>query len=168
MASSTVTAPELTQEQVQRILVQPLETASAFLASGPRVFDTNGSPVRVPKMGGPTDPSRHGENELINEVEVDFDEVTLLPSTMKSVKVLTRYSNELARQTVVALDAALRDRLMRDVAAKIDTQLFSAGGDGTTTPRGCSPTPARRPLRSGAPSTSTTCSTPGARPWPPT
>jgi hypothetical protein len=29
------------------------------------------------------DPSWHGENEQIDEVEVDFDELTLLPSTMK-------------------------------------------------------------------------------------
>lgn len=105
---------------MQRILVQPRETASAFLASGPRVVDTNGSPVRVPRRGGPADPSGHAENELINEVEGDCDEVTLLPATMKSVKVLNRYSDELARQTVVALDAALRGRLVRDVAAKID------------------------------------------------
>ena len=52
-SNTTATAPELTQEQVQRVLVQPLEAASTFLASGPRIFDTNGSPVRVPKMGGP-------------------------------------------------------------------------------------------------------------------
>jgi len=59
-----------------------------------------------------------------------------MPSTMKSVKVLTKFSNEMARQSVVALDQALRDRLVRDVAAKLDTQFLSASGDGTTTPRG--------------------------------
>lgn len=136
MAVSTASAPELTAEQVQRILVQPLEAASAFLASGPRIFDSAG-PVRIPKLGGPvTDPGWTGENELIPERDVDFDEITLLPSTMKSVKVLTRFSNELARQSVVSLDAALRDRLVRDVAAKLDAQFFSASGDGITTPKG--------------------------------
>ncbi len=136
MAVSTATAPELTQAQVQRILVQPLEQASAFLASGPRVFDSAG-PVRIPKLGAPvTDPGWTGENELIPERDVDFDEITLLPSTMKSVKVLTRFSNELARQSVIALDQALQDRLVRDVAAKIDGQFFSASGDGITTPKG--------------------------------
>jgi len=136
MALSTATAPELTAEQVQRILVQPLEAASVFLASGPRIFDTNGSQVRIPTLAGMTDPSWHGENEQITEVEADFGELVLLPSTMKSVKSITRFSNELARQSVVALDAALRDRMVRDVAAKIDTQLMSASGDGVTTPRG--------------------------------
>jgi len=136
MASSTATAPELTAEQVQAILVQPLEQASVFLAAGPRVFDTDGNQVRIPTLVGMGAPNWHGENELITEVDPDFGEIVLLPSTMKSVKSLTRFSNELARQSVIALDAALRDRMVRDVAAKLDTQLLSAGGDGTTIPRG--------------------------------
>lgn len=85
MSVTTTTAGELTAEQVQSILVQPLESASAFLASGPRVFDSS-NPVRIPKMGGPTSPSWHGESEQISEVEPGFDEIQLLPSTMKSVK----------------------------------------------------------------------------------
>lgn len=136
MAASTASAPELTAEQVQAILVQPLMAASAFLASAPRIFDTDGNAVRIPKLTGMGEPSWHGENELISEVDATFDEITLLPSTMKSVKSLTRFSNELARQSVVALDAALRDRMVRDVAAKLDTQFLSAGGDGVTVPRG--------------------------------
>jgi HK97 family phage major capsid protein len=38
------------------------------------------------------------------------------------------------RQSLVALDAALRDRLVRDVAGKIDTALIA--GDGANTPTG--------------------------------
>jgi len=150
MAESTLTATELTAEQVQRVLVQPLEAASVFLAAGPRIFDTNGSQVRIPKMGGAiADPGWTGENELIPERDVNFDEVVLLPSTMKSVKVLTRYSNELARQSVVALDAALRARLVSDVAAKLDTQFLSASGDGITTPRGIFAYPGTQTLAVG-------------------
>lgn len=136
MAQSTANSPELTQEQVSRVLVQPLEAASVFLAAGPRIFDTAG-PLRLPKMGGPiTDPGWTGENEQIPERDADFDELALMPSTMKSIKVITRYSNELARQSVVSLDAALRARLVGDVATKVDTQLLSASGDGVTTPKG--------------------------------
>lgn len=136
MAISTANATELTQEQVQKILVQPLSEKSVFLSAGPRIFDTDGSQVRIPKMGPATDPSWHGENELIDEVDPTFDEIVLLPSTMKSVKVITRYSNEMARQSIVALDAALRDRLVTDVADKLDRQLLSATGDGITLPKG--------------------------------
>lgn len=136
MANSTVTAAELTQEQVQKVLVKPLEQASVFLAAGVRYFDTNGSPVRIPKLGGPTSPSFVGENEEIPEVDPSFDEITLLPSSLKSVKTLTRFSNELARQSVVSLDAALKDRLVTDVASTLDAQFLSATGDGITEPRG--------------------------------
>ena len=133
---TNVAATELTAEQVHRVLVQPLQEKSVFLAAGPRIFDTAG-PLRIPKNGGPiTDPGWTGENEAIPEKDVDFDEVSLLPSTMKSVKVITRYSNELARQSVVSLDQAIKDRLVNDVAAKLDAQFLSASGDGTTTPKG--------------------------------
>lgn len=137
MAQSTANSPELTQEQVVRVLTKPLETASVFLAAGPRIFDTAG-PIRIPRAPEPghEELGWTGENEQITEQEHDFDELKLLPSTMQSVKTITRYSNELARQSVVNLEAAIRERLVRDVAAKIDTQLMSAEGDGVTTPRG--------------------------------
>ena len=131
MSASVSTAASLTREQVQAILVEPLEQASVFLAAGPRIFDTDGSPVRVPKLTAMDAPAFIGENTQIDEVEGTFDEVTLLPSTMKSVKSLTRFSNELARQSIIALDAALRDRMVRDVAAKLD-QAFITGTGGAT------------------------------------
>lgn len=136
MAISTQTAPELTREQVQAILVKPLTDTSVFLAAGPRIFDTNGSQVRIPKLGGPTDPSWIGENELIPLDDVEFDEIILLPSTMKSVKTIVPFSNEMARQSIVSLDATLRDRLVTDVANKLDRQFLSASGDGIATPKG--------------------------------
>ena len=138
MALNTTTASELTREQVASILTKPLEAASVFLAAGPRVFDTTG-PLRVPGLPGPADVDAlewTGENEQIPELDPEFSEVQLLPSTMQSVKVITRYSNELARQSVVSLEQTLRDRLVADVAAKLDTQFLSDQGDGVTTPRG--------------------------------
>lgn len=135
MAVSTVTASELTQEQVAKILVQPLAEKSVFLSAGPRLFDTAG-PLRIPMAGAAVDPDWTGENELITEKDVDFDEMGLLPSTMKSLKVITRYSNELARQPVISLDQAIKDRLVNGVADKLDAQLLGATGDGITTPKG--------------------------------
>lgn len=152
MAASTSTAAELTREQVATILTKPLEQASAFLAAGPRIFDTDGSPVRVPTEpafdysgsdgtpGG--DDSIHAlpftaENGQIPEADLDTDELVLLPSSMKSLKIITRYSNELARQSIVSMEATLRGRLVRDVAARMDAQLLSASnGSSGTEPRG--------------------------------
>ena len=129
MPSSTANAPELTREQVQAILVQPLMAASVFLAAGPRIFDvTAAGPVRIPKLVGMGQPNWHGENELITEVDPDFDEVVLLDG-IKSLKSITRFSNELARSSIVALDAALRDRMVLDVASKLDAALIAGSGD---------------------------------------
>ena len=136
MAQSVANTAELTAEQVQRILIQPLEQQSVFLSAGPRIFDTDGSPVRIPKLGGPVDVTWYGENEQIADKEVTFDEVTLLPSTIKSVKTLTRFSNELARQAIVSLDATIKDRLVKDVADKLDTAFIAGTGDAGTTPKG--------------------------------
>ena len=137
MAQTTINTTELTQEQVSSFLVAPLEEQSQFLAAGPKIFDTSNA-LRIPKL--PTTQAEQlqfvGELEQIPEVDADFDEMHLLPSTMKSVKVLTRFSNELARQSIVALDSVLQQRLVADVAAKIDAQLLSDTGDGITTPRG--------------------------------
>lgn len=135
MALSSTSAPELVQETVSNILVKPLEAASHFLAAGPRIIDTAG-PVRIPKLVGTANTSFVGQNELIPEGDVDFDEIGLLPSTMKAIKTLTKFSNELARQSVVSLDTALREKLVSDVAGAVDAQLFSASGDGITTPKG--------------------------------
>lgn len=132
---STTNATELVAEEVANILIRPLEDVSQFLAAGPRIIDTAG-PLRVPMLGGATAPAWHGQNEQISEVDPDFDELSLLPSTMQSIKTLTRYSNELSRQSVIALDAALKERLVKDVADTMDAQLFSASGDGITKPRG--------------------------------
>lgn len=127
MAASTTTASELTAEQVLNLLVKPLEDASQFLAAGPRIFDTAG-PLRIPKLGDTDAAGFFAENEQIDDAEQTFDEITLLPSTLKSVKTLTKYSNELSRQSVIALDAALRERLVRSVANAVDTALITGDG----------------------------------------
>ena len=144
MAASTTVNTELTQEQVSTTLIQPLEQASVFLAAGPKIFDTAGgntlripaAPALVDSEGDPYVQEFVGENELIPEAEIATDEVVLLPAGMKSIKTLTRYSNELARQSIVKLDSAIQARMVADVAGAVDARLLSATGDGTTTPQG--------------------------------
>lgn len=132
--TTTTTAPELTAEQVQRILVTPLMAASVFLASGVRIFDvTHSGRVRIPRLTGMTSPGWHGEAEQITEVTPDFDDVILLDG-VASLKAIVRYSNEMARSSVVALDSTLRDKLVTDVAAMLDSAFFA--GDGAVAANG--------------------------------
>lgn len=131
MALSTENTEQLTQEQVHSLLTEPLERFSTFLESGPTFFDTNGgNAVRVPTIGAHNDEqiasdNWHGQNEQISEIDPDFGELLLLPNTIESIKTLTRFSNELARQSVIALDQALQNRLVTDVARAMDRQLLS-------------------------------------------
>lgn len=134
MAITTANSPELTREIVQQILVQPLETASVFLAAGPRIFDTDGSPIRIPKLGAAGTATFVTEGTVIPEADYNFDEIELLASSMKSVKVVTRVSNELRRSSVIALDTALRDRLVTDVASALDRAFIN--GTATNEPQG--------------------------------
>lgn len=133
MSETTTANPELLREQVSSLLVQPLEAASVVLAAGPRIFDT-AEPLRIPKLVGSSEPEWVGEGELIPEHDVDFDEVRLMPTDRKSVKTLIRFTNELLRQSVIGLDATLKDRLVSDVARKVDTAfLVGDGADSSVT-----------------------------------
>lgn len=133
MVETTTANPELLHEQVSSLLIQPLEAASVVLAAGPRIFDT-AEPLRIPKLISSSDPAWVGEGELIPEHDVDFDEVRLMPTNRKSVKTLIRFTNELLRQSVIGLDSVLKDRLVSDVARKLDTAfLVGDGADNTVT-----------------------------------
>lgn len=117
----------LLQSQVASLLVQPLEQASTFLAAGPTIIDSS-NPVRVPRIVSGVTAGFVAEGSQISDGDVAVDEVTLLPSTLKSLKVLVRLSNELIRQSVVGLEAVLQQRLITDVANALDAALWDGTG----------------------------------------
>lgn len=121
----------LIQSQVSNLLVQPLEQASTFLSAGPVVLDSS-SPVRVPRIVNGVTAGFVAEGAQISDGDVAFDEVTLLPSTMKGLKVLVKLSNELIRTSVVGLEAVLRTRLVTDVANALDAALWDGAGTTNT------------------------------------
>jgi HK97 family phage major capsid protein len=133
MPGSLAANPEVLQEHVVPLLVQPLERASVVLAAGPRIFDSHGDPLRIPKLTGfSAEPGFVGENTEITAVDPQTDELVLLPSTLKSVKTLTKISNELARHSVVAIANALRDGLVRRVAGVLDNAFLVGTGASNT------------------------------------
>lgn len=121
----------LLQSQVADLLVQPLAQESTFLAAGPKIFDTSDQ-LRIPRIASGVTAGFVGEGAQISDGDVSFDEVTLLPSTLKSLKVLCRFSNEMARQSVVALDATLRSTLVTNVAEALDKALWDGAGTSDT------------------------------------
>ncbi|CQD11899.1 phage major capsid protein, HK97 [Mycobacterium lentiflavum] len=121
----------LLQSQVANLLVQPLAQASTFLAAGPRIFDTSDQ-LRIPRIASGISAGFVAEGAQITDSDVSFDEVTLLPSTLKSLKVLVRFTNEMARQAVIGLDATLREMLVSGVAQALDASLWDGAGTSNT------------------------------------
>lgn len=119
------------QSQIAQLLVQPLEQGSTFLAAGPTILDS-ASPVRIPRIASGVTAAFVGEGSQITDGDVSIDEIDLMPSTLKSLKVLVRVSNELVRQSVIGLDAVLRQRLITDVANALDAALWDGAGTSNT------------------------------------
>lgn len=121
----------LLQSQVASLLVQPLEQASSFLAAGPQIIDSN-QPVRIPRIASGVTAGFVAEGAQITDGDVAFDEVTLLPSTLRGIKVLLKLTNELVRTSVVGLESVLRTRLVTDVANALDAALWDGAGSSNT------------------------------------
>ena len=108
--------------------------STVFLQAGPRIFDSSGGvPLRIPKIAAwSVDDPWRAENTQIAESDPEYDEVMLLPSSLKSLKVLHRFSNELARHSVVNVANVLRDALVRRIALALDRAfLVGDGADDT-------------------------------------
>lgn len=128
MANSTTTAPQLIEDQVKGILVEPLEAASVVLQAGPTVFNSS-EPLRIKTLEEGFEPGIVGENELIPDGgEASFGEIKLMPTERKSIKAIIRTSNELIRQSTVGVSQTLQARLVKDVATKLDNELLSGTG----------------------------------------
>jgi HK97 family phage major capsid protein len=121
----------LLASEVASYLIPPLEQASTFLAAGPQIFDTAG-PLRIQRVASGATAAFVAAGVQITESNAGFDEVTLLPSSLKSLKILTKISNELRRQSVIGLDSVLQKRLVTDVSNVLDASLWDGSGASNT------------------------------------
>lgn len=123
----------LTAEQVEALLVEPLLAQAVVLAAGPRVFTGSGSPILIPRiLALDLDDPWRSENELISEADPTYGEVELLPSSLKSLKVIHRISRELARHAVTDITAVLSAALVTRVANATDRAMLVGDGAGRT------------------------------------
>ncbi len=128
MTETTAANPELLADQVSQLLVAPLEAASVVLSSGPRIFDTAGV-LRIPKLTGSSAVGFVAEGaEIPDTHDTTFDELVLMPTDRKSLKVIERYTRELVRQSVIGIDSVLQNRLVKVVGDALDTALLTGTG----------------------------------------
>lgn len=130
MALDSTSASNLIVPKIATMLVEPLQAASVVLAANPTIFNSS-EPLRVPTLTGETNPQWVGENELIPEADdIAFGEIELMPTARKSIKTITRVSNELIRMASVGVSAVLQRRLVADVRNKLDDALLMGDGVG--------------------------------------
>jgi HK97 family phage major capsid protein len=158
---------ELTSEQVARILVNPLQARSVVLAAGPRVFDSQGDPLSIPKLAPMSTVGMTAENVAVPESDPVFSEVTLLPSMLKSFKRGYRISNELVRHSMLAIATVMGQAIVERTALEIDAAMLTGTGTSNTI-TGFTAMAGTSGVTLGASVSppSTTCWMPRARCWP--
>lgn len=128
MANDTITNATLTQDVVERLLINPLTQSSTYLNVGFPIFTSNGEPIKVPTLTSLGTPGYIAQGSAIAEVDATTSEIELLPSTVFSIKTITRVSNELLRQGVVNVEAAFSTKLVSDVTRVLDAAMWNGAG----------------------------------------
>lgn len=128
MVHSTTTTSKMIEPQLSTMLMQPLESASVVMAAGPTEFDSS-EPLRIKKLVSGFTPKWVAEGEEIPDGgEAGFDEIQLMPTDRKSLKVIIKMTNEMIRQAKDGVSTVLEQRLVSDVASALDTALLTGDG----------------------------------------
>lgn len=109
--------------------------AQSFLAACPQIIET-AEPLRVPRIASGASAGFVAAGAQIADSAVAFDEVQLLPSTLKGILSLTKLSAELIREvthTVGALDQVISPRVVTDASNVLDAALYDSTGASDTT-----------------------------------
>lgn len=132
MAITTSANSTLTQEIVERVLVQPLAQRSQFLSMGVPVYVSDGNALKLPSLTSiGTAVSYVAEGAEIPEASVATSEVELLGSGIRSIKTLVKMTNESLEASVINLESAMAAAITTRVGALVDSALF-AGSTATT------------------------------------
>ena len=129
MVNTTAGHPSLIKDQVANMLVKPLESASVVLGSGAQIFNSS-APLRIPRLDSSGTVGFVGEGEQIPDTyTAGFSEIALMPTDRKSLKSITRVTNELVRMASSGVTTILQQRIVEDVRTELDEALLN--GDGT-------------------------------------
>lgn len=134
MVNNSTNQSNLIKDQVSTMLVKPLEAASVMLASGATIFNSS-APLRIPRLDSSGTVGFVGEGEQIPDTyTVGNSEILLMPTERKSLKAITRVTNELIRMASTGVTQTLQQRLVEDVRTKLDDALLNGtGADKTIT-----------------------------------
>ena len=128
MSLDTSTNSTLTQDVVERVLILPLTQQSSYLSQGFPTFTSAGQPIKVPSLSTLGTPTYVAEGSAIPEVNATTSEISLLPSTVQSLKVITKMTREAVRQSVANVESIFSTKLVSDVSRVLDSALWNGNG----------------------------------------
>lgn len=132
MVNTTAGHPSLIKDQVANMLVKPLESASVVLGAGAQIFNSS-APLRIPRLDSSGTVGFVGEGEQIpDDYTAGFSEIALMPTDRKSLKSITRVTNELIRMASSGVTTILQQRLVEDVRTELDEALLNGDGKNHT------------------------------------
>jgi HK97 family phage major capsid protein len=137
MAITTSANSTLSQDIVERILVQPLAQRSSFLSLGVPEFISDGNPVHLPSLTAiGTATGFVAEGAEIGEASVATSEIVLLQSSVYAVKDIVKLTTEAVETAAINLETAMSSALVGRVAQLVDNALFNGGTATTGSPIG--------------------------------
>lgn len=137
MASATTSSnATLTRDEVEAILIAPLAQKSTFLRVGFPTFTSNGEPIKIPSLSTFGTATFVAQGSAVPEVAPTTSEIELLSSSVYSLKVMSRVSNELIRQSFLGIQEQFSAKLVSDVTRILDNALWNGGTATTGSPVG--------------------------------
>lgn len=128
--TSNVTA--ITPEQVEALIVRPVDAASVAVQVS-TLIPSNTTSVRIPRVNADPTASWVREGDEIGASDPKIDDVEITPAKLAGLTVV---SNEVAEDTSPAAADLIGDGLARDIAKKVDIAFFGSKGSDPIRPAG--------------------------------
>lgn len=132
MSLNTSNLRSISPDQVEQLIVQPVESASVALQAATLVT-TAATRTKIPRVTADPSASWVAEGAEIGTSDPTVDDITVTPEKLAGLVVV---STEAAEDTSPAAADMIGDGLARDIAKKLDAAFFGSSPDGSSQPDG--------------------------------
>ncbi|WP_026820176.1 phage major capsid protein [Arthrobacter castelli] len=132
MAISTSNVVAISPDQIEDLIVRPVEAASVAIQSS-TLLPTSATVTRIPRVMADPTAGWYAENEEIGASDPTVDDIAVTPAKLAGLTVL---SNESADDTDPAAASVIGDGLTRDIGRKLDAAFFGSKGSDPVQPDG--------------------------------
>lgn len=132
MSMYTSDLKAISPDQIEQLIVQPVEAASVALQAATLVT-TGATRTKIPRVTADPSASWVAEGEEIGTTDPTVDDITVTPEKLAGLVVV---SNEAAEDTSPAAADMIGDGLSRDIAKKLDAAFFGSSPSGSVQPEG--------------------------------